>query len=194
MTDPMARDMNVQWAVVLCCASPASVRSRIKTIAVSTIASDNPSYLAIAPGGNFLYAANEGSGSGFVSAYSFNKSTGQLTFLDKQSTGGGGPCYVSVDSKRKWAIAANYGGGSLAVMPINADGSIAPMTEFMQHTGQGTNPQRQAASAEFWTGETCRVSFEARATPYHPSQTESAAKRAGLVVRVSPQISPRLPA
>ncbi|HZE82666.1 MAG TPA: lactonase family protein [Puia sp.] len=110
---------------------------------VSTIASDNPSYLAIAPGGNFLYAANEGSGSGFVSAYSFNKSTGQLTFLDKQSTGGGGPCYVSVDSKRKWAIAANYGGGSLAVMPINADGSVAPMTEFMQHTGQGTNPQRQ---------------------------------------------------
>src|SRR5882762_2672365 len=110
---------------------------------VSTIASDNPSYLAIAAGGNFLYAANEGSGGGSVSAYSFNKSTGQLTFLDKQSTGGGGPCYVSVDSKRKWVVAANYGGGSLAVMPVNADGSVAPMTEFIQHTGQGSNPQRQ---------------------------------------------------
>ncbi|HMH21264.1 MAG TPA: lactonase family protein [Puia sp.] len=114
-------------------------------VPVSTAASDNPSYLAIAPGGSFIYAANEsgGAGPGAVSAYSFNKATGQLTFLDKQSTGGNGTCYISVDSKRKWVMAANYGGGSLAALPVNADGSVAPMTEFIQHSGQGINPQRQ---------------------------------------------------
>ena len=68
---------------------------------VSTIATDNPSYLAVAPGGKFVYAVNETheGGSGNVSAFSFDKKTGRLSFLDKQATGGDDPCYVSVDKR-----------------------------------------------------------------------------------------------
>ncbi|MDR3716610.1 MAG: lactonase family protein [Puia sp.] len=105
---------------------------------VSTIMSDNPSYLAIAPGGRLLYAANEAGGSnGGVSAFSFDKATGQLQFLNKQPGGGNGPCYVSVDAHMKYVLLANYGGGSLSVLPLHEDGSVGPLSQFIQHTGQG---------------------------------------------------------
>jgi len=106
---------------------------------VSTMMTDNPSYLAVGSGGKYLYAANETEGAkpGGVSAFSFDKTTGQLKFLDKQGSGGDGPCYVSVDSHGKWAIVANYGGGSFSCLPIHADGSLGALTQFVQHTGKG---------------------------------------------------------
>ena len=112
---------------------------------VSTAASASPSYLALAPGGKFLYAANEAEGndSSGVSAFAFDKSTGQLRFLDRQSSGGDGPCYVSVDARRKWVMVANYGGGSLAALPIHADGSLGALTQLIQHSGAGPNKDRQ---------------------------------------------------
>jgi 6-phosphogluconolactonase len=112
---------------------------------VSTAEAENPSYLALAPSGDFLYAANETGGvkPGGVSAFAFDKATGQLKFLDKQPSGGDAPCYVSVDAHRKWVMAANYSGGSLAALPIQADGSIGPIAELIQHTGKGPNTARQ---------------------------------------------------
>jgi 6-phosphogluconolactonase len=38
---------------------------------------------------------------------------------------------------------ANYGGGSVACLPINDDGSLRPATGFVQHQGSSVNPQRQ---------------------------------------------------
>lgn len=112
---------------------------------VSTAATENPSYLALAPGGDFLYATNETGGDkpGGVSAFAFDKKTGQLQFLDRQASGGDGPCYVSVDAHRKWAMVANYQGGNLAALPIRDDGSLSPLVELIQHTGTGPNAQRQ---------------------------------------------------
>jgi 6-phosphogluconolactonase len=112
---------------------------------VSNAATDNPSYLAVAPGGNFLYAANETDGTkpGGVSAFSFDKGTGQLRFLDKQVSGGDDPCYVSVDAHRKWLMVANYTGGNLSALPIRPDGSLDPLTQLIQHTGAGPNKDRQ---------------------------------------------------
>jgi 6-phosphogluconolactonase len=112
---------------------------------VSTMMTDNPSYLALAGGGKFLYAVNETDGNkpGSVSAFSFDKKTGRLTFLDKEKSGGDDPCYISVDSHRKWAVVANYGGGSLAALPIGPDGKLAPLTEIFQHTGSGADKARQ---------------------------------------------------
>ncbi len=80
---------------------------------------------------------------GGVSAFSFDRTTGNLKFLDKQSSGGGSPCYISVDARRKWVMVANYSGGSLAALPIEADGSVSALTEFIQHTGTGPNTARQ---------------------------------------------------
>ena len=116
-----------------------------KATPVSTTFTANPSYLALAPGGKFLYAVNETDGAtpGGVSAFAFDKTSGQLTFLDQQASGGDDPCYVSVDAHRKWLMVANYSGGNLAALPIHADGSIGALTELIQHTGTGLNSQRQ---------------------------------------------------
>lgn len=112
---------------------------------VSTAAAENPSYLAIAPGGKYVYAVNENDGAkpGGVSAYSFNKQTGQLQLINHQLSGGDDPCYVSVDAHRKWVMVANYSGGNLSALPVHADGSLAPLTQLIQHTGTGPNTKRQ---------------------------------------------------
>ena len=105
----------------------------------------DPSYLALAPKGDFLYAANEltNGAEGEVSAFSFDAASGQLHFLNKQPSGGGSPCYVSVDSSRKWLMVANYMGGNLSAFPIAADGSLGASAQLIQHQGVGVNPKRQ---------------------------------------------------
>jgi 6-phosphogluconolactonase len=110
----------------------------------------NPSFLAIHPGHRFLYAVNEidslrGKKGGAVSAYAIEPTTGKLTLLNQQSSGGGGTCYVVVDRQGKHALAANYGGGSVCVLPIQADGRLGEATAFVQHKGTGPDKQRQEA-------------------------------------------------
>jgi 6-phosphogluconolactonase len=112
---------------------------------VSTIATENPSYLALSPTGNFLYAVNETNGDkpGGVSAFAFDRKTGQLQFLNKRASGGDDPCYVSVDNQRKWLMVANYNGGSLAALPILPDGYLGTVNQLIQHAGKGPDTSRQ---------------------------------------------------
>lgn len=112
---------------------------------ISTVSTVNPSYLALSPGNKFLYAVNETNGKdpGGVSAFAFDKRSGQLRFLDRQASGGDDPCYLSVDAHRKWVMVANYSGGNLAALPIHADGSLGALTQLIQHTGTGPNKERQ---------------------------------------------------
>jgi 6-phosphogluconolactonase len=116
-----------------------------ETKLVSTAATENPSYLAVAPGEKFLYAVNETGGQepGAVSSFAFDKGSGQLRFLNKQTSGGEDPCYISVDPHRKWAMVANYSGGSLSALPIHADGTLGTLAQKIQHTGSGPNKERQ---------------------------------------------------
>jgi 6-phosphogluconolactonase len=110
---------------------------------LSYVESKNPSYLAISKGGNYLYSVNEGGSESYVSAFSFDRTKGKLSFINKEPSGGADPCFISVNSSRKWAVVANYTGGSLSAIPINADGSLAPLAENIQHTGNGINKERQ---------------------------------------------------
>jgi 6-phosphogluconolactonase len=105
----------------------------------------NPSYLAIAPNKKFIYAVNETGGAkpGSVSSFAFNQSTGKLTFINKQPSGGDGPCYITVSKNSNWALVANYSGGSLAAFPIEASGALKPFSQLIQHTGKGADAKRQ---------------------------------------------------
>jgi 6-phosphogluconolactonase len=108
----------------------------------------NPSWVAVAPNGRFLYAVNElgnyeGPNSGGLSAFAVDQTTGKLTFLNEVATRGAGPCYATVDHTGKYVLVANYDGGSVAVFPILADGKLGAATAFVQHTGHGSNPERQ---------------------------------------------------
>jgi 6-phosphogluconolactonase len=111
----------------------------------STDSSTNPSFLAISPNGKYVYAVNETGreNPGRVSAFSFDKSTGKLTLLNQQLSGGDDPCYITVDPSGKWVIVGNYSGGNLSAFPVNANGSLAPYSQLIQHKGSSVNKQRQ---------------------------------------------------
>jgi len=49
-----------------------------------------------------------------------------------------------VDATGKCLLIANYGTGTIAALPIHADGSLGEAATTIQHTGSGPNPQRQA--------------------------------------------------
>jgi 6-phosphogluconolactonase len=113
-------------------------------------ATANPSFLAIDPSHRFLYAVNElgdynGEKSGAVSAFSIDHTTGKLTLLNQVASGGADPCYITVDKAGKFVLVANYTGGSIATFPILDGGRLGERTAFVQHSGHGTNPQRQEA-------------------------------------------------
>jgi 6-phosphogluconolactonase len=104
---------------------------------------ENPSFLALHPNGSFLYAACE-SGGGAVAAFALDAKTGIPTLLNQQSAKGGGTCHVSVDHHGKNVLAANYGTGSVAALPIGPDGKLLPATASIQHgPGSKANPKRQ---------------------------------------------------
>jgi 6-phosphogluconolactonase len=110
--------------------------------------SRSPSFLAVHPNGRFLYAVSETGDfdqrkSGAVSAYAIDRASGRLTFLNRVSSRGSGPCYVTVDATGRNALAANYGGGSVAVLPIDNDGRLREASGFVQHTGSSVVRSRQ---------------------------------------------------
>jgi 6-phosphogluconolactonase len=85
----------------------------------------------------------QGKRAGAVSAFKLDAKTGKLTLLSQQPSGGVGPCHLSLDSKGKWLFVANYGSGSVALLPILKDGSVGKPISTIQHTGSSVNPQRQ---------------------------------------------------
>ncbi len=116
---------------------------------VSVAKSSNPSFLAVSPNQKYVYAVNENADStrftvgGSISAFSFNKSTGILTEINKQPSGGKHPCYVAIDKTGKWIFAGNYTSGSIGLLHANNDGSLDTLKQVVQHNGSGPNAERQ---------------------------------------------------
>ena len=109
---------------------------------------DNPSFLDIAPNRRFLYAIGETSAvgdrpGGAVAAFAIDQQTGALTHINTESTIGSGPCHISIGREGQYALVANYGGGSVAILPIREDGSLGAATDFVQHEGSSINSSRQ---------------------------------------------------
>ena len=119
--------------------------------------SEDPSFLAVHPSGKYLYAVNEidhfgGQKSGAVSSFAIDSKSGKLTLLNQVSTQGAGPCYISLDKTGKFVLVANYDGGSIAVFPIREDGSLAPASAFVQHSGSSVEKERQQGPHAHWIG------------------------------------------
>jgi 6-phosphogluconolactonase len=106
---------------------------------------EHPSFLAIAPNHRFLYAVSEGADAAAsgVSAFAIDAAAGKLRLLNRQPSGGSGPCYVAVDACGSNALIANYGSGSVAVFPLAGDGALRPASAFIQDHGSSVNPDRQ---------------------------------------------------
>ena len=108
----------------------------------------SPSFLAIHPSGKFLYAVGEtadfnGAASGSVNAFAIDAHSGDLKLLNRQPSGGTGPCHVVVDKAGKNVLVANYGSGSCAVLPIGEGGQLQQPTSVIQHAGSSVDKVRQ---------------------------------------------------
>ncbi len=100
----------------------------------------NPSWLTFDSSRTHLYSANEtqdyqGTNSGSVSAYSIDRASGDLTLLNTVSSEGAGPCHLSVHPSGKYALVANYHGGTIAVLPIRPNGELGPATDVKEDKG-----------------------------------------------------------
>lgn len=139
-----------------CRFDPASGRLGAPELAAEA---QNPSFLVVHPQGPLLYAAerpvvyavNE-VGAGTVSAYAVDRRDGTLRLLNRQSSRGAGPCHLSVDRSGRFVLVANYGSGSVAVLPIGAEGALGEAAGFVQHTGSSVNRQRQEGPHAHWIG------------------------------------------
>lgn len=129
----------------LCRLDPANGRlERLDSISAGA----NPSFLALHPGGRYLYAVNEqkvyqGRPGGAVCAFVLDPETGTPLLLNRQPSHGTDPCHLSLDRTGRFVLAANYSSGSLAVFPLEQDGRLAAASTVVQHQGRGPNAARQ---------------------------------------------------
>ena len=111
-----------------------------------------PSFLALHPTGQYLYAVSETddfdeNGSGSVVAFRISESSGALSKLNEVSSRGGWPCHLNIDASGRMLIVANYKGGNIASLPINEDGTVGEATSFFQHDGSGVHQRQDQAHA-----------------------------------------------
>ena len=106
---------------------------------------DNPSWLTFDRKQRFLYAAH-GDGE-VVTAFRVDEATGQLSLLGTQDAKGKNGVRLGVDESNQFVICANYASGTVAVLPIQADGSLGPVTDLAALPGKpGPHRTEQASS------------------------------------------------
>ena len=106
-------------------------------------AGTNPSFLAVDPAHHTLRAVNEdGGGKGAVASFHIDSKTGMLSFLGRVSSQGDGPAHVSTDKTGGFAFVANYGGGTVAVLPIGPGGVLGEAIDVHDHGGTSANPHQ----------------------------------------------------
>ena len=108
----------------------------------------SPSFIELDQKRQVLFTVNEtdtfeGQRTGAVSAFSIDAATGTLTLLNQQSSKGTGPCHLVLDKEKRHVLVANYGSGSVAVLPVGSDGRLGAATDVVQHAGRSINPDRQ---------------------------------------------------
>ncbi len=100
-------------------------------------------FIEISPDRRFVYATGSGEDGGAVNAFAVEAAEGNLRPLNRQSSGGSGPCHVNVTPDGKGVFVANYGSGSVSSFPVNNDGSLGNPASVRQHEGSGPEKGRQ---------------------------------------------------
>ena len=121
----------------------------VSSIELSAV-TDNPSFIAIDPAGQFLYAVNEldtfdYKPTGAVSVFKIDRETGRLNLIQKVSSLGAAPAHLSLDKSGKFLFVANYTSGNISVFPIGKDGILGEHSAFIQNYGSSVNVDRQTA-------------------------------------------------
>ena len=136
---------------------------RIAPMPVQVMPAQNPSWLVLSKDHRRLYAVNENGVNengvdengardrvGRVSAWRIDPATGRMAFVNRMSSLGEDPTHASLSRYGHYLFVANYAasadpGGTLAVLPVAANGALRPVTQIKTHRASMANPQRQAS-------------------------------------------------
>lgn len=103
----------------------------------------NAAQLTVSRDGKTLYLASEAE-KGVIQALRIGAG-GELTELNQVASGGAGPVYVSLTPGGRHLLVANYVSGSIAVLPVKADGSLGEATDTHQDQGEPGAAKPEAA-------------------------------------------------
>ena len=105
----------------------------------------NPGYLILDRAQRVLYAVQQRTES--VSAFAIDASSGVPTLINTEATGGLNPAHLSLDGSGRFLVVANYGGGTIAVLPVRPDGGLGPRSDLVTLSGPlGPHRTEQASS------------------------------------------------
>jgi 6-phosphogluconolactonase len=111
----------------------------------------DPTWLAVDPDRPILYSVsetgNDGKNQGGVLSLKIAPDTGALTAINKVPSGGGGATYLSYDRRVHSVFVGNFGGGQVAAIPVNQDGSLAPASSVVTDQGRGPDPKQDMPHA-----------------------------------------------
>ena len=108
----------------------------------------NPSYVLVHPNGRWLYAVSETGqqqegAPGAVWALRCTREPWSIEPINHQLSGGDWPCHLEINATGQWLLVSNYGSGTVSVLPVLPDGALGEMTDLVQHSGSGPDPDRQ---------------------------------------------------
>jgi len=105
----------------------------------------DPSFLTLDRQRRVLYSAH--GGGTHATSYQIDQTTGRLTVLNQQPTGGVNGVHLAIDATGRFLAIANYATGSLVVLPINPDGTLAPLSDLATLSGNpGPHRTQQTSS------------------------------------------------
>ncbi len=85
---------------------------------------ENPSLFTLTRDGSRLYSVH--GARTLVSAFAIDRRTGVLSLLNQVECGGVNPVDSALDPTERFLVVANYGSGSVAVLPVGEDGRLEP--------------------------------------------------------------------
>lgn len=112
----------------------------------------SPGFLAFHPDRSVLYAVARVGGQPAVVAYTVNED-GSLTRLNSETIPDGDAAHLAVHPSGDFLLTAQYGGGSVALFPLDRDGSVSACRQTLEHEGaSNVHPKRQTKPHPHWVG------------------------------------------
>jgi 6-phosphogluconolactonase len=71
----------------------------------------------------------------------------RLNFLNRVSSHGDGPCHLAFDRTGHWLAVSNYDSGSMAILPVGADGKLGEAVAVDHHEGSSIHPRQKGPHA-----------------------------------------------
>ena len=106
---------------------------------------ENPALFTLTRDQSRLYSVH--GARNLISAFAVDRHSGSLTLLNQLECQGDNPVDSALDPTERFLVIANYGTGAVAVMPLEQDGRLQPVSQLIQLEGTpGPNPTEQTSS------------------------------------------------